>query len=221
MKNFLIAPSRLFLAFEYAVLFLLTPALLYLHPTRLNVHGTLWLVTAYAAAILHHTPGFSWRMAWQGNPLTSRDFKLIAVRFVLSTIGIVFLTTLLQPDRLLSFPLQRPGFWLIVMLLYPLLSALPQELVFRSFFFHRYQALFPHKAAMLAATAFVFGFIHIVFHNPVSPLLSLVCGFFIGGSYFAHRSLKRAALEHALYGDMVFTVGLGLYFLVGSLPVIR
>ncbi|MDE2029057.1 MAG: hypothetical protein KGI97_00670 [Alphaproteobacteria bacterium] len=60
-----------------------------------------------------------------------------------------------------------------------------------------------------------FGFVHIVFHNPVSPLLALICGFFLAGSYMRHASLKKAAIEHALYGDMVFTAGLGVYFLVG------
>jgi membrane protease YdiL (CAAX protease family) len=175
----------------------------------------MWLLACYAAFILHKTPGFSWRAAWRGESWTSREVRLVIIRFLVSTLGIVLLTLLIEPEHFFSFPTQRPFFWFLVMILYPLLSALPQELVFRTFFFRRYATLFPQDGMMLTASAFVFGFIHIVFHNPVSPLLSLLCGFFLAGSYFAHKSLKRAALEHALYGDMVFTVGLGYYFLVG------
>lgn len=210
----MVAPNRLFLALECAILFFLIPVLLYMHPTRLNVHISLWLVAAYAAIILHKTPGFSWRREWNGMPWNPRDLKLVTARFIISTIGILFLTHIIQPERLFSFPLHRPGFWLVVMILYPILSALPQEFVFRSFFFRRYAALFPEKWMKLAVSALIFGFIHIVFHNPISPLLSVLCGFFLASSYLEHNSLKRVTLEHALYGDMVFTIGLGLYFLV-------
>ncbi|MDR3425415.1 MAG: CPBP family glutamic-type intramembrane protease [Alphaproteobacteria bacterium] len=215
MTAFLIAPRRMFLAFECAVLFVLMPMLVYRHPTRLDVHLGLLLVAVYAAVILNKTPGFSWREAWRGRRLTAREVKLIAARFIVSTFGIFLLTRLIEPRGVFSFPTQRPVFWLIVMILYPFLSALPQEMVFRCFFFRRYAALFPHKGAMLFASAFVFGFTHIVFHNPISPILSFICGFFLAASYLAHDSLKKAAIEHALYGDMVFTVGLGYYFLVG------
>jgi len=210
----MITPNRLILALECALLFFLLPVLLYLHPTRLNVHICLWLVAAYAAFILHKTPGFSWRKEWNGTPWKPRDLKLVAARFLLSTLGIILLTRIIQPERLFSFPMNRPGFWLVVMILYPILSALPQELIFRSFFFRRYAPLFPGNWIKLTSSALIFGFIHIVFHNPISPLLSVLCGFFLASSYREHGSLKRVALEHALYGDMVFTIGLGLYFLV-------
>jgi hypothetical protein len=216
MVSFVTSPNRLFLALECAFLFIVTPLVLYAHPTRLNVHLTLWTITAYAAFILHKTPDYSWREAWHGNGWMSRDIKLVAARYLFSVAGIFLLTWMIAPERLFAFPTGRPFFWLLVMLLYPLLSALPQELVFRNFFFRRYATLFPQEYMMLSASAFVFGFIHIVFHNPISPLLSLICGFFLASSYRAHQSLKKAAIEHALYGDMVFTIGLGVYFLAVS-----
>jgi len=214
MNSFFSSPSRFVLSIECILLFVGVPVFLYLNPTRLGVHLSLWLVTAYAAFILNKTPGFSWREAWRGTALTARDYKLIVARFLVSTAGILLLTRQIEPDRLLSFPTQRPIFWALIMILYPLLSALPQEVVFRSFFFRRYARLFPQNWMMLAISAFVFGFIHIVFHNPVSPFLSVICGFFLATSYLTHKSLKRVAIEHALYGDMVFTIGLGYYFLV-------
>ena len=214
MISFLVKPPRIFLALECATLFFITPLVLYMNPTGLTVHLTMWCVAAYAAFILSREPDFSWKQAWSGTPWTSREFKLVAARFVLASVGIALLTYLIQPDRLFSFPSQRPFFWLIVMSLYPLLSAFPQELVFRTFFFRRYSELFPQNWVMLAISACIFGFIHIVFHNEIAPLLSVLGGFFLASSYARHASLKKAAIEHALYGDMLFTVGLGYYFLV-------
>ncbi len=209
--------GRVFLALECAFLFAALPLLLTFFPTTRGEKAFgLWGVAAYGALILTRMPGFSWRVEWRGVPLSAYEFLLIAARLAASTLGIVLLTRLLMPERILSFPLQRPGMWLIVMLLYPLLSALPQELLFRSFFFRRYAPLFPGNW-MLAASAAAFGFVHIMFHNAVAPLLSALCGFFLASSYQRHASLGRVALEHALYGDMVFTIGLGVYFIFGHL----
>jgi hypothetical protein len=219
MLKLLISPNRWFLALECAGMFIIYPSVVFLHPTAANVHISLWLFALYCSFILHKTPGFSWRTAWNGTKISARDFKIILLRFFVSTIGIIFLTLMIVPERFFTFPAHRPFFWLIVMLLYPLLSALPQELIFRNFFFRRYTPLFPKEWHLAAASIFVFGFIHVVFHNPVSPLLSWLCGFFLVSSYLVHRSLKWVAIEHALYGDMVFTVGLGIYFLVGHPPI--
>jgi len=208
-------PSKVFLALECACLFVALPVLIFLHTTRWNVPLALWGVTAYAVVILNKTTDFSWRRAWAGSSLKPYDFWVITSRFVISSIGVVFLAEWIEPDFLFNLPHQKPLFWLLIMALYPLLSALPQEIVFRTFFMRRYAPLFSRNGEMLAAAGFAFGFIHIVFHNPISPLLSFICGFFLSSSYAVHQSLKRATIEHGFYGDMVFTVGLGYYFIVG------
>jgi hypothetical protein len=73
---------------------------------------------------------------------------------------------------------------------------------------------FGSRRAKLLAGSAVFGFLHIVFYNPISPLLSIFAGYFLTDSYLRHGSLKKLTIEHAFYGDMVFTVGLGIYFLL-------
>ena len=204
------------LALECTAFFLAVPVALYFCATRWNVHMALWVVAAYAVTLLRGAPGFSWRELWEGDGWPVAERKSAVMRFVALTACIVLLTHIIAPYRLLAFPMQRPFFWLIVMVLYPILSVVPQEFVLRSFFFRRYATLFPNPWALIAASAFCFGFVHIVFHNPVSPLLSAAAGGIIGHSYTRHRSLKWAAIEHAAYGCMVFTVGLGFYFLVGG-----
>jgi membrane protease YdiL (CAAX protease family) len=207
---------RLWLAFEFSFIFLVIPFVISFHPTRLNVHVGLWIIGLYAIFLMRRSDGFSWRAMWRGKgwPMAQREIALL--RFVLATLGIILLTCVIAPQKLFSFPLQRPVFWLLVMVLYPVLSVVPQEFVFRAFFFRRYEPLFKRPALMVAISAFIFGYVHTVFHNPVSPILSAIAGAIFGYSYLQHRSLKWAAIEHAAYGCMVFTVGLGSYFLVNG-----
>jgi len=192
------------------------PVALAFYPTRWDGHVCLWLFSIYALAVLSHARGFSWYGLWQGKTWPQKLKTQALIRFTCATAGVIIFAAATVPQRLFSFPLQRPGFWLVVMILYPILSALPQELIFRSFFARRYAKLFPGTLPMILANAFCFGFIHVMFHNWVSPLLSAVAGALFAWSYSQHRSLKWAAIEHAAYGCMVFTVGIGFYFLVGA-----
>ena len=102
------------------------------------------------------------------------------------------------------------------MVLYPLLSVYPQELFFRAFFFHRYRRLFGQGMATVVASALLFGFVHIVFGNWISILLSSVGGMLFARTYFHSGSLALTCIEHALYGNFIFTIGLGEFFFHGT-----
>ena len=49
------------------------------------------------------------------------------------------------PGQAFALPRRAPGLWLAILALYPLLSAAPQEILFRVLFFRRYGALFPSR----------------------------------------------------------------------------
>ncbi len=137
-------------------------------------------------------------------------------RLALVVVASAALTQLLAPERFLSFPRLATAQWMAVMTLYPILSALPQEVIFRSFFFRRYQSLFPTNVAMLVANSLAFGVTHLIFHNWIAPTLSVVAGVMLARAYQQHRSLGLVWAEHALYGCIVFTIGLGWFFYHGS-----
>ncbi len=206
----------MWLSFEFIAFFIAVPVVLFFHPTRWDGHAALWLFSIYALIVMWRMPRFSWAKLWNGKGWTLDQRKHALLRFMASTAFVIIFAAIIVPQRLFSFPLERPGVWLIVMVLYPILSALPQELVLRSFLFRRYGELFGDGKLMIAVNAFTFGFIHVMFHNWVSPLLSAVAGGLFAYSYTQHRSLKWAALEHGLYGNMVFTIGIGFYFLAGA-----
>ena len=116
---------------------------------------------------------------------------------------------------LLWFPRQKPHIWIGVALLYPIFSALPQEIVYRTFFFHRYRALFGNPRALIVVNAALFGWSHILVHNLTAVLLATVGGLLFARAFERTRSTPLVALEHAIYGDLVFTIGIGGMFVNG------
>jgi hypothetical protein len=121
------------------------------------------------------------------------------------------------PESLFSFPRRNLLFWGLVMLLYPIFSAFPQELVYRTFYFHRYGALFGRaRIAAVGASGILFGFAHVMMGNVISVVLSGALGLLLAYRYTHARSFWAAWLEHSLYGQLVFTVGIGRYFFTGN-----
>ena len=146
------------------------------------------------------------RLWWRGPCIRAGVVALAACLYVL----------LNTPELFLSFPKNRTGMWSLVMLLYPVLSVLPQELIYRVYIFEKFFPE-PHqeKLAILASTV-LFSWVHVVYAGYFAMLSTLVAGGVLGGSYCRSRrhpgALWPVLLEHSLYGMLVFTIGLGRYF---------
>lgn len=120
-------------------------------------------------------------------------------------------------DLLFGFPSRAPQTWLIVMLFYPLLSVYPQEILFRTFLFHRYERAFGSPLPIIIFSALAFGWMHIFFGNPIAVPLTIASGALHAWTYARTRSTAAAVFEHALYGNAAFTIGLGWFFFTGSI----
>ena len=127
----------------------------------------------------------------------------------------------IKPELLLALPLKQTRLWLLIMIAYPLVSVLPQELIYRVFFFERYRPIFGQGLAMTAASAAMFGWGHIVFHNWLAVLLTLPGGWLFATTFRRTGSLRVVAIEHALYGCAIFTIGYGSFFYEGTLRLFR
>lgn len=138
-------------------------------------------------------------------------------RFVVLGVLLTGVVWALAPEQLFILVKRNPGLWAAIMLLYPIFSVYPQEMIYRTFLFHRYRELFPGKYAMIAASAVAFGFGHVILHNPLAVMLTVVGGALFASTYERSRSTFLAVVEHALYGNLVFTIGLGASFYLGAL----
>lgn len=206
--------ARLILAAEFAALFLGVPLVLALALEPSWIWPVLAGSTLVGLGLLARTPGFRWSELAQG--WRRLDWRHVA-RVAALTAGVAgVMVALMIPERALELPRRMPALWLTILALYPLLSALPQELVFRPLFFRRYGELFPGRTAALAANATVFALAHLMFWNWVALALSFAGGFIFAQGYLSRGGFAMAVALHAVCGAIVFTSGLGAFFYHGA-----
>lgn len=199
---------------EFGALFLGVPAAMLAFFGAYSLFATLWALAGVAAVLLALTPGFRWRDLLRGPVLG--EWRLILAFSVLSAAGCAALALWLAPQSFLAMPRGRFEFWLFLMAAYPLLSALPQELIYRALFFERYGVLFRDRRSLIAANGGAFAVGHLFYLNPVAIGLTAVAGAVIGWAYARGRSFLLAALLHAIGGNLIFTMGLGRFFYHGA-----
>lgn len=204
-------------ALEFALVFLGLPLLTGWQSETLRrwIIPQILLLGLICLVVLLRDPAFD-RRALRGFPRLWQPCLLrIGLLFLVGGAAVFGWAAWSREVDLFSFPRQRPGLWLLVLMLYPLVSALAQELIFRVFIFHRYRLLFPTPGRMIAASAVAFSLAHFILGNWQAPALTLFGGLLFAWTYARARSLPLVALEHGLWGDWLFTLGLGRYFYGG------
>lgn len=210
--------GRAYLAAELLLVFFAFPVALYFvrHQFGTMIIPTLLATGGACLLLLRRDPAFDRRRLW--NPRRfGRRFGRTVVLFlpVAAALGLAY--AVLEPERFGAFPRERPLLWLAVMLLYPLLSVYPQELIFRTFLFHRYRSLLAGRWSRVLVSAAAFGLAHLFFANWVAPVLSTLGGLLFARTYARTDSTLQASLEHSLWGDFLFTLGMGWYFYGGAI----
>lgn len=208
---------RLVLIAEMALIYVGAPFAVTtaVHELRLPVFIALMPVLAIVLVCLLVDPTFSLKRE------LTRGFSLktlasILVVFALAGGAVAFYVAQTHPALFLEFPRNRPETYKKIMLLYPAMSVAVQELVYRTFYFHRYGALFGRAwwLAILLNGA-LFGLGHIVIGTGLAVYGTTATGVLFATRYALTRSFWAVFLEHTLWGALVFTVGLGRYFFTG------
>lgn len=208
--------SRFRLAAEFLVLFIGVPmamkAFFGLY-SPLTVLAGLTVVTVW---LLNRTPGFQWRELLR--PPGPGSARMIAGFAAGTAVVVLALAWLLVPGQMFGLPTYRTELWLMIMILYPLISVLPQELIFRPLFFGRYGSLFPNRNLAILANGAAFALAHLFYANPVAIGLTFLGGMVMGWAYLRTGSFLTACILHTIGGQMIFTIGLGTFFYHGAVP---
>ncbi len=210
----LIAHSRLRLAAELAIVATAMPLAFGYAVYRLDVPFMAVMMAPLAACVLFLATDRSFSFPREfARGIRRRELVSLVVAFAAAGAVIAAWVLLAQPHRFLTLPSDHPSAWAGLLLLYPLLSALPQELAYRTFFFHRYAPLFAGRPWLaVAANGAMFGFAHVIYGSFVSIALAALLGCVLAWRYWRTRSFWMVWLEHTLWGSFAFTIGLGHYF---------
>lgn len=202
---------------EYLILFWLFPISLFIYrehlgyvlmPLVITVAGTCSYLL-FKKGVLQH----QWR---QIKSTQLKHIKAIGQLFVLLAIPVAILIGILIPEKLFDLPINATQTWILVLLLYPVISVIPQELIFRSYFFHRYRKLFKSDYSRWFLSSFSFGLAHLLYANWIAVVMSFFGGLLFGYRFIASKNIAVVVIEHSLWGTFIFTSGLGSYFIVSQ-----
>ena len=114
-----------------------------------------------------------------------------------------------DPQALFYVPMNDPRLYVIILFVYTFLSVWPQEVLYRTFFINRYEGLFGNRAVLVGVNAVVFSLAHLFFRNTLVLVLTLIGGVLFALTFLKFRSTTMVSVEHAIYGNWLFTVGMG------------
>ncbi|MDO6800865.1 CPBP family intramembrane metalloprotease [Wenyingzhuangia sp. 1_MG-2023] len=126
----------------------------------------------------------------------------------------IFSSTLLyiqftNPELLFTSITTQPTLWIRMLLIYTFLSVIPQEYIYRVFFFYRYRKITYTPQLFYLINAFIFSIGHLMFHNWLVLLMTFIGGYIFAYTYSKTKSWFWVSVEHAIYGGWLFTVGMG------------
>ena len=143
--------------------------------------------------------GLNWKKFWKQTMI-----KLFGIIVVTTVYVWVF-----DHSSLFTVFYNKPIMWISILFIYSLFSVYPQELIYRTFFFHRYDTIFESKGLLIFINAIVFSLGHLFFKNTLVLVLTFLGGILFALTFKKTKSTLLVSIEHAIYGCWLFTVGMG------------
>jgi len=208
------ATPHLRLRLEFGLFFIAAPVVIAVFFPPNWMFPALFSFTAIGIVLLHFTRGFAWaelRYNWR-----NWSWRELAVFALVMGAFCSVLVLILRPNAAFFLLLNRPEFLAVIWLGYPLASALPQELLFRSLFFRRYHAILPNGRVSYLLNAGLFSLAHLMYWSWIVAVMTFAGGLLFTWAYRKRGSFFYAVLLHAIAGNIIFAAGLGIYFYSGN-----
>lgn len=141
----------------------------------------------------------NWKLFW----------KQVLVKFTIVAVITVIYVYLIDETKLFCVPKNGPILWITILFVYTFFSVWPQEVIYRTFFFERYRRFFSDSRLLIFVNAVVFCLAHLFFRNVLVTVLTFIGGLLFAYTYYKTKSTILVSIEHALYGNWLFTVGMG------------
>ncbi len=194
---------------EYLLFYLGLPLLLWVTKAQNMLLPVLWLGAVFAWTLLRYGKGNRASPSVSSTSNLRNELIFIFLRFAGVAVFLVVALYVYRPELLFWLPRKSLGLWGLIVIAYPLLSVFPQALVYRALYERRYAQTFSSPQVSLLIGALVFCLAHIPFNNVWALAFTLPGGLIFLQTYRRTGSLGLSTLEHALYGDLLFTIGWG------------
>ena len=131
------------------------------------------------------------------------------IKFLIIAIITMFFVWFTDKGNLFTVALNKPKLWVLILLFYSIFSVYPQELIYRTFFFKRYQSIFKNEKVFIIINAILFSMAHLLFKNTLVLILTFIGGILFAITFKNTKSTLLVSIEHSIYGCWLFTVGMG------------
>lgn len=192
---------------ELVLLFVLVPVALALPISAYIKLGLVLVALAYVFRITRMQSLVS-RKELINFPKKS-SWTIVFLRFIVIVAVTTIYLYLKNPENLFIVIRKSPLMWLGVSFFYSVFSVYPQEFLYRTFFFSRYELLLKNRKAFILLNAILFSMAHLVFDNALVLVITFIGGIGFALTYAKTKSLMFTSIEHAIYGAWLFTVGMG------------
>ncbi len=203
--------QKIFIWMEFVFLFFGIPLLIYFDKEFIHPIMIILPVLLFIFVVLRRTTDFTWKelVRWEVPKAVVVKNLLIVVSCTLLTLAYVLF---FDRENLFNLPRANPWIYVAMCLFYPVFSAFGQEIIYRTFLCRRYTQILPRGWHFVVASGITFSFLHIVYYDPVSMILTLIGGIYFARVYQLTRSVLFTSVLHGLFGIMFFGVGMGQYF---------
>lgn len=136
-------------------------------------------------------------------------WKKVGFRWFVIAIATIAYVFFIDKYLLFKVLLTKPLLWLQMLLIYTFLSVIPQEFVYRVFYFQRYRFLFKNENTFFFVNALLFCIAHLMFDSLFVLGITFIGGYLFAYTYHKTKSMFWVSVEHLIYGGWLFTVGMG------------
>jgi len=191
---------------EFFFIFLIIPSTIFFLDSSIIIFLTLYLVSILSLVILYFDKTFLFTSLKK-----KIDWTFVIIFSVIFFFLGFFYVLLVDKNLLFIFPKTNFKLWLIVIFIYPFLSVIPQELVYRVFFFQRYFPNINRFYFPVFLNLVVFAYGHLVFSNMHAIIITAIVSPIFTYAYLK-KSFLTCVILHTLGGQIIFTLGLGKFF---------
>lgn len=195
---------------EFILFYLGVPLLVWVTKSQELLLPVLWLGGVFAWTMLRYGRGNQPLQTGMSGTDLRKAVAVVLLRFSIVAVALTGALYFYHREWLFWLPRRSLGLWGLIVVAYPLLSVWPQALIYRLLFERRYAQAFSSPRISLLAGTLVFCLAHIPFDNYWALAFTLPGGFLFLQTYRRTGVLWLSTLEHALYGDLLFTLGWGV-----------
>ena len=193
---------------EFFLIFIFIPTILFFIPNTTLIFTMLYIVFFFSLWKIKKDKTFNFSRL-KNKP----DWKFIFLYFLIFSLLGFFYTFFVDKNLFFVFPKESPKVWLLVIILYPLFSVVPQEFIYRVFFFQRYKNFLSKNLFIKCfINSLFFSYAHIVFQNYHAVIITALVSPIFNYSY-EKKSFLTCILVHSIGGLLIFTYGLGKFFI--------